>query len=566
MKNACLLYLVLSTGISFVTASPIFAEDSAITISEPSPADEGSLGSLNPTLSAMVRHSAGKAMDITFRCDATGRWEDIASFPHATSGKFQARPQNMLRRGETYHWTVTATDGVESQSKTFSVTLVAFIGAKETVISHSDCWKYGYLKHGWEKGLWFATTQRGAWAAYDLDKGWYRTYQRLVRREKWDGGPAYGDGGDFGHPFWGYWDGQYQIFGTRWRSPDHLGFESIASRTFESLRNYTFESDVHDTGIRTQQPDWSEGTTYTFSEDRAWLMAIDNDKPNKHGNVKYWEWTKADGWKQPVTIGTVSNHTGRVALVRHTRDLWYLFVTEGKCGDLDGLHNADCQSTMKYFKSTDAGKTWGSLQDTGMPAHAIFSSISFARYGDNYNVFLSSGNDSYICSTRNLEKWEQDPRRKIRAVKGMYLKPHGTLLHPSALIFTVAADLGYHDDQYGIIVVVPEMIADCQTPTNPSPANNAAMAANTTAADLSVQVHGPQTYDVAFYWEDGTFIGEDKILRDGDTAKIQVKGLQAGKSYRWYAVARGAQLEYTGAEPDVTGDEKRSEVVGFSVP
>ncbi|MBX7257382.1 MAG: hypothetical protein K1Y02_13545 [Candidatus Hydrogenedentes bacterium] len=505
-------------------------------------------------------------MDITFSDDGSGNWNEIVRFSDAQSGEFSARPQDMLRRGETYHWMVTATDGVESQSKTFSVTLADFIGSKQTVISHSDCWKYGYLKHGREKGKWFATTQRGAWSAYDLDKGWYRTYQRLVRRQEWNGGPTFGDGGEFGHPFWGYWGGQYHMFGTRWRTADKLGYECVSSPTFEGFRNFTFEKDVRDTGLRTQQPEWTEGTTYTFSEDRAWIMAIDCTGPRDKSNVKYWEWTKADGWKAPAIIGTVSNHTGRVALVRHTRDLWYVFVTEGKCGELDGLHNADSQSTLKYFKSTDAGKTWGTLQDTGVPAHAIFSSVSFARYGDNYDVFLSVGNDTYICATQNLEKWSLEPTRYIRVAEGAYLKPHGTLLHPSALIFTVAADLGYHDDQYGIVVVVPEMISRAETPTNPTPSDGTTLPQGTGKTALSVQVHGPQTYDVAFYWEDGAYIGEDKLLREGDIATIQADGLQSGKEYRWYAVARGALLEYTGAEPDVTADEKRSEVSSFSNP
>ncbi len=558
------LSLFVLVAVSSLWTTLLWAD--VIEISEPSPADESTRGALNPILSVTVRHSAGKSMDITFRSDASGQWEDIASFAHVMSGRIQARPQSILRRGETYHWTVTATDGMASQSNTYSFTLATFIGPKQTVIAHSDCWKYGYLKHGWEKGRWFATTQRGAWASYDLDKGWYRTFQRLVRREKWNGGPTFGDGGDFGHPFWGYWDGQYHMFGTRWRSPDKLGFESVASRSFEDFRNSVFERDVRDTGIRTQQPEWPEGTTYTFGEDRAWLMAIDYDKAHERGNLKVWQWTKAGGWDEPNIVGTVSNHTGRVALVRHTRDVWYLFVTEGKCGALDGLHNADCQSTLKYFKSSNAGKTWGPLQDTGVPAHAIFSSVSFARYGDNYHVFLSVGNDTYVCSTRNLEKWTLDPVHQTRVVKGMFLKPHGTLLHQSALIFTVAADLGYHDDQYGIIVVVPEMVADCQSPTQPSPANDAQIPKGTTAADLSVQVHGPQTYDVAFYWADGTFVGEDKLLRDGDTARVRATGIVPGKTYRWYAVARGAQLEYSGAEPDDASDEKRSAVFTFSVP
>jgi len=546
-------------------AVSVWADADAIAISEPSPADAATLGSLNPTLSVKIHHRAAKPMDVTFRSDASGQWEDIARFAQVPSGTYQARPKDMLRRGETYHWSVTATDGVATQSQTFSFTLAVFIGAKQTVIAHSDCWKYGYLKHGWEKGRWFATTQRGVWAGYDLDKGWYRTFQRVVRRENWNGGPTFGDGGDFGHPFWGYWDGQYHLVGTRWRWPGGSGFESVSSRTFEEFRNCVFEKDVRDTGLRTQQQS-HEGTSYTFGEDRAWIMAIDYDQTLKQGSVKYWEWTKAGDWKEPAVVGAVSNHTGRVALVRHTRDIWYLFVTEGKHGTLDGLQNNNFQSTLKYFKSADAGQTWGPLQDTGVPAHAIWSSVSFARYGDNYYVFLSAGNDSYAYLTRDLEKWTVDHVRRTRVAKGMWMKPHGTLLHQSALIFTVAADIDYHDDQLGIIVVVPELVAGCQTPTQPAPANGSTLPAGTKEAALSVQVHGPQTYDVAFYWADGTFIGEAKLLREGDTATVRATGLDAGMSYRWYAVARGALLEYYGAEPDAASDEKRSDVVSFSIP
>lgn len=558
----CLLFVLMWT--SNLWATLVWADAAEITISEPSPGDEALLGSLNPPLSVQVRHSAGKMMAITFRSDASGQWEDIASFTHAPSGKCEVRPQNMLRRGETYCWTVTATDGLVTQSKTFHFTIAPFIGSKQTVIAPSDCWKYGFIKHGWEKGKWFATTQRGAWAAYDLDKGWYRTFQRLVRRENWNGGPTFGDGGDLGHPFWGYWNGQYHAFGTRWRWPGGSGFESVSSRSFEGFRNCVFERDVRDTSLRTQQQS-HEGTSYTFSEDRAWIMAIDYDQTRKQGSVKYWEWTKADGWKQPAVIGPVSNHTGRVALVRHTRDTWYLFVTEGKHGTLDGLQNLHFQSTLKYFKSTDAGKTWGPLQDTGVPAHAIWSSVSFARYADNYYVFLSAGNDSFVYLTRDLEKWTMDYLHKTRVARGMWMKPHGTLLHQSALIFTVAADIDYHDDQYGIIVVVPELVAGCQAPAQPVPANGVALPKGTTGTELSVQVRGRQTYDVAFYWADGTFLGESKLLREGDRATVRVTGLVPGKTYRWYAVARGALLEYYGSEPEAASDEKRSQEVGFSI-
>ena len=106
------------------------ADAPAITISEPSPADGGAIGSLNPTLSVAVRHRAGKTMDIALSSDASGRWEEIARFADAPSGTFKVCPTNMLRRGETYRWTVAATDGTVSQSKTFSFNLAVFPGVR----------------------------------------------------------------------------------------------------------------------------------------------------------------------------------------------------------------------------------------------------------------------------------------------------------------------------------------------------------------------------------------------------------------------------------------------------
>ena len=365
------------------------------------------------------------------------------------------------------------------------------------------------------------------------------------------------DGGCFGHPFWGYWGGQYHAIGK-----NATGWEAADSRTFEGFKNLVYEKDAHDLGIRTQQLGWPEGTTYTFSEDRAWIMAIDHDEANKRSNVKYWQWSKEAGWKEPFIIGSIAApHTGRVALVRHTRDIWYLFVGAGEAS----ASGQSFSSTLSYFKSTDAGKTWGELQDTGIPAHAIWSSISFARYGDNYYVFVCANENTYVYFTRDLENWRTNNSfDRIRVAEGMWARPHGTLLHQNALLFTVASGLeANYDEQYGIIAVVPEMISHPETPTEPSPANGASLPAGT--AELSVKVHGKQTYDVAFYREDGTFIGEDKLLREGDTARFSVKGLEAGKTYKWYAIARGALLEYYGCEPDTTSDEKWTDVFVFTV-
>ncbi|MCM8761905.1 MAG: hypothetical protein NC929_01115, partial [Candidatus Omnitrophica bacterium] len=400
------------------------AED--IIISDVYPPPDGMVGILNPELSVRITHGDNRPIEIIFSSDASGEWQEIGRIKEAGPGVYRIRPRDMTRRGTTYNWEVTVSDGKEELSKRFSFNLAVFVGPKSQVITHSDCWKYGYIKHGWEKGKFFVTTQRGTWAAYDVDKGWYRTYQRLMRREKMTGNwKAMEDGGDLGHPFWGYWNGAYHVLGMR---ADGFGWQMASAKTFEDFGKLIYEKDLKDTGTRTIQPHWEEGTTYTFSEDRAWIMAIDYDEQTKKGLVKYWEWTKEKGWGAPVIVGIVSNHTGRVALVRHTREIWYIFVTEGEIGALDG-QDMSFKSTLKYFKSVDAGKTWSALTDTGVPAHAIWSSVSFARYGDNYYVFLSEGRDTYIYFTRDLEDWKYDHRTRQRVAKGMWCKPNGTLLN-----------------------------------------------------------------------------------------------------------------------------------------
>ena len=287
------------------------------------------------------------------------------------------------------------------------------------------------------------------------------------------------------------------------------------------------------------------------------------DWTSKEVGAKYWEWTRESGWTKPVTIGTfpapyTGNLVSTAGLIRHNRDTWYMYFVEGESEYL----SAKSSATLKYFKSIDGGKTWGPLEDTGLPAHYMRSHVSFARYGDNYYVFLCMNNNTVVYYSKDAENWEKGSERVV--AEGVYFKPCGTLLHQSALIFTANPARTARDDQYGIITTIPELISAPGAPTDPSPANGGVLEVGTNETELAVKVHGPQTYDVAFYWEDGTFIAEDKLLREGDTARVNVTDLAGGKTYKWYAVARGALLEYYGCEPDKTSDEKRSDAFGFT--
>lgn len=532
----------------------------AIIISDLSPVHEGKVGSLNPKLSASIHHRDGKMMDITFASDASGEWKEIGSFKQAPNGTYSVIPKEMTRRGMTYNWKVSATDGTNTAQTQATFNLVYFFGDGRQIILVADCHKYGYLKHGWEKGKVFVSVQRGMWASYDIDNGWDRTFQRLFREtgnKKSEYTPNTLDDGGYsiGHTFWGYWDGTYHMLGIAGGVAEWLGAES---RTFEGFQKLVENGAIkkycaHNAGI----PD---GSSHTFSEDRAWIMAIVSDAAHQKGDAKYWQWSKQGGWKEPVTIGTLAPpKADHLALVRHTRDIWYLYLVEG-----DYVYaTPECKSTLKYFKSTDGGKTWGPLQDTGLPAHTVRSHPSFARYGDNYYVFLSMDNNTVVYYSKDAEKWDKGNGRVVAT--GMSMKPHGTLLHQNALIFTVNPNRLYLEEQYGIITLIPELVSSPDAPREPSLANQAVLPKGTTETELSVKTHGPQTYDVAFYWDDGRYIGEDKLLREGDTARIRVAGLESGRTYRWYAVCRGALLEYYGCEPDTTSDEKWSEVFSFSI-
>jgi len=189
--------------------------------------------------------------------------------------------------------------------------------------------------------------------------------------------------------------------------------------------------------------------------------------------------------------------------------------------------------------------------------------VSFARYGNHYYVFLCKDGNSFVVYSRDGENWPKETLRTI-AIRA-WGKPHGALLHQNALISTVNPSRLGMDDQYGIVTIIPELRAEPLVPDRPSPASGDVLKPDVREVTLSVQVHGPQTYDVAFYWADGTFLGEDKLLQEGDTARMTVRDLSPGKAYSWYAVARVATLEYCGGEPDTTSDEQHTDTFRFTV-
>jgi hypothetical protein len=56
-----------------------------------------------------------------------------------------------------------------------------------------------------------------------------------------------------------------------------------------------------------------------------------------------------------------------------------------------------------------------------------------------------------------------------------------------------------NDDVDGGLFYIPEMLAYPGEPSDPYPLNNSVLPSDTVSINLSVVVHGDQTYDVAFY-------------------------------------------------------------------
>ncbi|MBE3141699.1 MAG: VCBS repeat-containing protein, partial [Thermoplasmata archaeon] len=70
--------------------------------------------SLNPTLSVNVTNYQYQLMNITFRTNASGSWQDVTSYTNVGNNRYTATPTNMNINSETYYWSVNATDRINT--------------------------------------------------------------------------------------------------------------------------------------------------------------------------------------------------------------------------------------------------------------------------------------------------------------------------------------------------------------------------------------------------------------------------------------------------------------------
>jgi hypothetical protein len=520
-----------------------------IFLSNPIPEDGGIRVTLNPELSIYVDHVDDRLMNVAFETDTSGSWQTITSYSNVGDGTYKAVPVDMNHRGQTYHWRVTATEAANASITTtgsYSFTLVNYVGQRITQIGVGNCWKIPYIRPAAEENeyivIWSGDGPIG-YARYDLELGWIETNE-----------PTFASG-HCSHPTWGYWDDAYHVF-----MDGYFGNWVADSSTWEGFSSIDFDSAKVQIGYN----NWQEGlpAIYCFNNSYAWLLCEETDNAGTYF-IKYYEWKEGVGWGYnhgyPIFATNASVLRATPALLMFNETTWYLYFVHGARSG---------SATVRYIKSMDGGKTWGPQQTCAeLSTHHQYSRLSLTRYGNNFYIFLVAPNgDAVAYYSSDMEHWGNKITVKTAASQGSEcVLHHGAMLHQSALLSAMGQLDPYTGPVWGVITVVPEMMSNPGIPNNPQPFNDEILPMGTTSTRLQVRVHGSQVYDVAFYRENGSLIGVDRLLQEGDTASLDVSGLVNGETHEWYAIARGATYDYTGAEPASTSDEERSPVYSFTV-
>ena len=526
----------------------------APTVSNPSPANQSP--AVSPSITQLTFDLSDLEDDPMNYTVTTSPNIGSGSGTDVPDGSYSVSVSGLLY-STTYTWTVNATDGKDTTLAVYTFTTQP-IQTGVQYIGDYACMGLDYLGSASDKNTAYAVWQGpidvtasgvAVWfAKFDRTQGWVITNQSVFD-------PPWGER----HPLYGYWDDSY-----------HVGWFDGAGQLIALADNRTFEGFQSVDGSAAEYnlpgsiPGNSVPSAYAFSNEYVWVIGSDTSTGDE--TIAYWKWTKETGWSTKTIISSTANPTHGTnfpALLPVNQTAWYMYYTA----------YPSTGSNLYYVKSTDQGQTWGAEQASNIASQVSRNSRpSFARYGDNFYIFLiDTAGDVVIYNSTDGVTWAN---KQILYTPSSYYCAQGYAVDQETLVWTASdttqprrSSQNHYGvgDQYGGVYLIPEMLANPETPTISSPSNETILASGTTSTQLQTVVHGTQTYDVAFYWANGTFAGEDKLLTEGDIANITVTGLSDAETYQWYAVARGATCGYWGGEPASTTDENRSDTWTFSV-
>jgi len=544
-------------------------ENYSPSVSNPLPGDGAAGVCFDPLLSVDVSDPDSDSMTLMFSTNTTGTWQVIGT-KSGGDGTYNQPTTGMNEYGTTYHWRVNVTDGKAWTNYTYTFTT----WTEEDLYRHLGyyfCAGMPYAGESKDKDtfylIWFEWEHTYPWPPHGQNSIWYAEFNR---KTGWTDGTIlhmswlcnWGAVSQYtGCPHFGYFGDEYHVF---WGTMPYLMHVSASDWSdFQSMTGgWTRLSD----NLGPQADPW--GSVYAFNNSYA-MTFFTKQYASPNGNtIVYWIWDEASGWSSPAGIPVWSTSTGvtgsdyphdcsGAVLLPINRTTWYLYYKSNIGGD-----------HFRITKTFDAGQTWGPSQVADMPDQPHWRSHrpAFVRYGDNFYMIVNVGGSDISCyNSSDGEHWSN-----LQTIhSGSWYVPHGVMLDQSHILWT-ASQLGWYPDtervgdEFGGVFEISEMIANPGKPSDPYPSDGATFPSGTTTTSLQVQVHGEQTYDVAFYWANDTFIGEDKLLQEGETAAVEVYGLEDG-TYEWYAISRGTTYAYWGNEPDVTTDENRSDTFSFTI-
>ena len=542
--------------------------------SNPSPRDGAINVQLDPTLSIDAVDGDNDALTVTFWTNTSGLWQIIGT-KAGHNGTYTQTSTNMDRYITKYYWRACIRDGKSWTNNTFSFTTrseqdfytqigfyscagMPYMGEdaydKDTfrIIWFGNQYVNPWPPHGRPYVLWYAEFNKktgwvtGTYPPDHLDSSWLCD---------WNTDPSSTGCEDFA-----YFGGEYHVFWTDGGYVAHIhaanwsDFQSMGSH--EHLEPFQL------------YPGDAWGSSYAFNNSYAWKFYVWAD-PVKGNTLCYWTWNEASGWSPMTPMwSTSTGSTGEyphdcagAVLLPINRTTWYIYYKSNIGGD-----------HFNIMKSFDGGQTWTApALASGIPQQINTYRTHrpcFVRYGDNFYLIVNQYGEDISCwNSTDGEHWGN-----LQTIhSGTWYVPRAIMLDQSHLLWTASdIDWIYPDPMrtgeiYGGVYSIPELIANPGMPSNPYPLNGALLPEGTLSTRLQVTVHGTQTYDVAFYWANGTFIGEDKLLQEGETATVEVSGLREGELYSWYAISRGTTYGYWGHEPRTTTDENRSDIFVFAL-
>jgi hypothetical protein len=542
-----LLTLTYKPSSSLCKLDDISIEESII-ISSEFPLNDTKWAYLNPDLSITVKDRNSNLFDVMIKSNSSGSWKIIETFLNVSNGTYITTGKNMLERSNTtYFWSVNVSDiNANWINKTYTFEMVNYTGRKTTHITDSVCSRYGYVQPDIIRGRWRLTSQNGTfngnhpgqYAVYDINLGWTTTF-----------GEIFNSTACFtcAHIVWGYCNNRYWIIEGSHAGNPMYEINRTNWSDFKELNWSTIKTEI----VNPTAPD-TEPVPYAFNDSHMWLLFAEQNASNIWF-CAYVPWRSSTGWGDINLIYETAEKSQivGVSLLRLNRTHWIIY------------YGNRTSREMSYVESFDAGQTWSYPDNSTGIIHIRQSGsqrLSIARYGrSRYYLFFDSSH-ALIYESKDAYNWSLYDW--YPAGDNIH---HGCLINPNCIISTYAQapDPG---PQYASFTDIPIMNSNPNKCDTPYPPHNTNLSKGTNSTSLTAIVHGNQTYDISFYWENGTFIGKDILLEEGDIAHISVDSLSDGGRYGWYTISRGTAVDrWRPNEPLTTADEKKSDIFYFNI-